>query len=112
MSAAPKAYVVGSLGDDGFHIDRIYLDRDEAQRFIDAHNAVDHSYEIVEFPIVPPVEYDGPRWQAEWHEGWLVTPAAPAGDPYWFEPFWSEDVEKMLHAAINELKRERAAADV
>ena len=83
------AYVVGSLGDDGFHINRIYLDREEAERFIEAHNAVDFDYSIEEWPIgVPAVEYDGPRWEAEWTPRfWLEDRHSPP----LYEPRWIEE---------------------
>lgn len=84
------AYVVGSQGDEGFCIDRIYLDREEAEQFVEAHNAVDYGYKIEEWPIgAPPAEYDGPVWHAEWIDRfWLedkFRPNKPAYEPRWIE---------------------------
>jgi hypothetical protein len=92
------AYQVGSFDcDAGFIVERIYLDRDEAEMFVAAYNEFCYvgEYEIREIEVGrPTVEYDGPVWTIEWIEGTWVTPSVKDG-PYWFTPFWSE--EKLIH---------------
>lgn len=65
-----KAYLVTEGSYSDYSVVRVYLDRDEAQRFVDYYNAndPDHGYdlEIEERNVGCSAEYDGPGWRAWW----------------------------------------------
>lgn len=70
-----KVYVITSGDYSDYRIVRVYLDRDEAERFKAAVNATKPSDEhrLEEYDVgAPQVEYDGPFWTAWWQQ----TPAA------------------------------------
>lgn len=90
MTDSQTAYVVTSGSYSGYTVERVYLDRAEAQRFVDAYNnATRGDCDIEEFPIGQPLEdYDGPCWEAEWIESHYVEPLVPNS----YAPFWTTEV--------------------
>ncbi len=69
-------YVVTAGSGDTYRIERVYLDRDQADRFAQDYNGiapVDPVHVEEWQPGAPPAEYDGPYWRAEW---WARVPAA------------------------------------
>ena len=62
-------YVVTAGSGDTYHIERIYLDGDEAYGFAQAYNGIApvEPVQVEEWETGdPPATYDGPYWRAEW----------------------------------------------
>ena len=62
-------YVVTAGSGDTYHIERIYLDGDEAYGFAQAYNGIApvEPVQVEEWQTGdPPDTYDGPYWRAEW----------------------------------------------
>lgn len=69
MSESPRtAYLVIQPDcDGGYTVERIYLDRAEAQAFIEAKSSAGDFLEIEEMGFgAPDVAYDGPIWSVTW----------------------------------------------
>jgi len=69
-------FVVTAGGGDTYRIERIYLDREEADRFARDYNgtAPVESVQVEEWEAgAPPGAYDGPYWRAQW---WGRVPAS------------------------------------
>ena len=69
-------YVVTAGSGDAYHIERIYLDGDQAYGFAQAYNGVGPTdpVQVEEWQVGDPTaQYDGPYWRAEW---WARVPAA------------------------------------
>jgi hypothetical protein len=67
-------YVVTVGNGDTYHIERIYLDRDQAYQFARDYNGIapNEPVQVEEWqPGAPPGAYDGPYWRAEW---WARVP--------------------------------------
>ena len=63
-------------GRDTYRIERVYLDRDEADRFAQDYNGTGpvEPVQVEEWEAgAPPAAYDGPYWRAEW---WARVPAS------------------------------------
>ena len=68
-------YVVTAGSGDAYHIERIYLDGDQAYGFAQAYNGIApvEPVQVEEWQIgAPRAVYDGPYWRAEW---WAPVPA-------------------------------------
>ena len=62
-------YVVTAGSGDTYHIERIYLDRDQADQFAQDYNGIapNEPVHVEEWESgAPPGAYDGPYWRAEW----------------------------------------------
>jgi len=88
------AFVVTEGSYSDYHIVRVYLDRDEAQAFVDAYNGtlerrwkfVSDEYTLEEWTIgAPRVEMDGPIWEGTWHRQRVEKPGQRS--PGYFEFF-------------------------
>jgi hypothetical protein len=69
-------YVVTAGSGDTYHIERIYLERDQADRFAQDYNgmAPNEPLHVEEWESgAPPAAYDGPYWRAEW---WARVPVS------------------------------------
>jgi hypothetical protein len=88
MSDAQTAYVVTSGHYSDYEVRRVYLDQDEAQRWVDAYNATspDYDCQIEEYPIGKPrADYDGPLWRGYWSCNRVEKPGQRSGG--YFEHF-------------------------
>ena len=81
-----KVYIVTSGSYSDYTIERVYLDLDEAQRFVDAYNGTLErryqftcsDYQIEEFTVgAGPVEMDGPIWEGTWRYSQVEEMFAP-----------------------------------
>ena len=86
-----KVYIVTSGSYSDYTIERVYLDLDEAQRFVDAYNGTLErryqftcsDYQIEEFTVgAGPVEMDGPIWEGTWRYSQVEKPSEPDPDFY------------------------------
>ena len=69
-------YVVTAGSGDSYHIERIYLDGEEAYGFAQAYNGIApvEQVQVEEWQTgSPPAGYDGPYWRAEW---WARVPGS------------------------------------
>jgi hypothetical protein len=69
-------YVLTAGTGDTYRIERIYLDRGEADRFAQDYNGIapNESVHVEEWESgAPPGVYDGPYWRAEW---WARVPVS------------------------------------
>jgi hypothetical protein len=69
-------YVVTAGSGDSYRIERIYLDRDEADRFARDYNGIApvEAVHVEEWGTgAPPGDYDGPYWRAQW---WARVPVS------------------------------------
>jgi hypothetical protein len=69
-------YVVTAGSGDTYHIERVYLDREQADRFAQDYNgmAPNEPVHVEEWESgAPPGAYDGPYWRAEW---WARVPVS------------------------------------
>ena len=69
-------YVVTAGSGDTYHIERIYLDRDQADQFAQDYNGIapNEPVHVEEWESgAPPGAYDGPYWRAEW---WARMPVS------------------------------------
>jgi hypothetical protein len=69
-------YVVTAGSGETYHIERMYLDADEAYGFAQAYNGISpvEPVQVEEWQVgAPPSVYDGPYWRAQW---WARLPAA------------------------------------
>lgn len=69
-------YVVTSGSDENYHIERVYLDSDQAYRFARDYNGIRpvNPVTVEEWQAgASPGAYDGPYWRAEW---WARLPVA------------------------------------
>ena len=69
-------YVVTAGSGDAYHIERIYLDGDEAYGFAQAYNGIApvEPVHVEEWQTgAPRAVYDGPYWRAEW---WARVPVS------------------------------------
>ena len=75
-AAMAMIYVVTAGSGDTYHVERVYLDRDEAYAFADAYNAIVpvEPVQVEEWQTgAPPGAYDGPYWRAQW---WARVPVS------------------------------------
>lgn len=134
MSNQQTAYVVTEGSYSDYHIVRVYLDGDEAQRFVDAYNDTltrrykftCNGYFIEEFTIGGDrAEMDGPIWEGrcectnesvdsfDVHEIWHTGPTPPLAEVTYANGLYAtvrgtskEHVEKSLHDTAARLKAE------
>ena len=69
-------YVVTAGSGDSYHIERVYLDGEEAYGFAQAYNGIApvEQVQVEEWQTGdPPAGYDGAYWRAEW---WARVPAS------------------------------------
>ena len=69
-------YVVTAGSGDTYHIERVYLDGDQAYGFAQDYNGIApvEPVQVEEWQVgAPPSVYDGPYWRAEW---WARVPVA------------------------------------
>lgn len=67
MSDQKTAYLATSGYGDDYSVERIYLDRDDAEAYVAARNAAGGFFEVEEQEIgAPNVAYDGPIWSVTW----------------------------------------------
>jgi len=69
-------YVVTAGSGDTYHIERVYLDRDQADQFAQEYNgmAPNEPVHVEDWESgAPPGAYDGPYWRAEW---WARVPVS------------------------------------
>ena len=69
-------YVVTAGSGASYHIERVYLESDEAYAFAQDYNGIApvEPVQVEEWQIgAPPVVYDGPYWRAQW---WARMPIA------------------------------------
>ena len=69
-------FVVTAGSGESYHIERVYLDADEAYGFAQDYNGIApvEPVQVEEWQVgAPPAAYDGPYWRAEW---WARLPAA------------------------------------
>ena len=69
-------YVVTAGSGDTYRIERVYLDRDEADQFAQDYNGIApvEPVHVEEWePGAPPGAYDGPYWRAQW---WARVPVS------------------------------------
>jgi hypothetical protein len=69
-------YVVTAGSGDTYHIERVYLDREQADRFAREYNgmAPNEPVHVEEWETgAPPGAYDGPYWRPEW---WARVPVS------------------------------------
>ena len=62
-------YVVTAGSGESYHIERVYLDSDQAYRFAQDYNGIApvNPVSVEEWQAgAPPAAYDGPYWRAEW----------------------------------------------
>jgi hypothetical protein len=75
-AAMRAVYLVTTGSGDTYRIERVYLDRDEAERFARDYNgmAPNEPVQVEEWETgAPPGAYDGPYWRAAW---WGHVPAS------------------------------------
>jgi hypothetical protein len=75
-AAMAMVYVVTAGSGDTYHIERVYLDRDQADQFAQEYNgmAPNEPVHVEEWESgAPPGAYDGPYWRAEW---WARLPVS------------------------------------
>ena len=73
-------YVVTAGSGESYHVERVYLDGDQAYRFAQDYNGISpvETVQVEEWPDgAPPAEYDGPYWRAEW---WARMPVSKRRD--------------------------------
>src|SRR5262249_32719558 len=69
-------YVVTAGSGDTYRIERVYLDRGQADRFAQDYNGITpkESVQMEEWETgAPPGAYDGPYWRAQW---WARVPVS------------------------------------
>lgn len=69
-------YVVTAGSGDTYRIERVYVDRDEADRFAQDYNGIApvEPVHVEEWETgAPPGAYDGPYWRAQW---WARVPVS------------------------------------
>jgi hypothetical protein len=69
-------YVVTAGSGDTYHVERVYLDSDQAYGFAQDYNGIGpvEPVQVEEWRIgAPPSAYDGPYWRAEW---WARVPVS------------------------------------
>jgi hypothetical protein len=89
-----EAYIITTGNYSAYKIVRVYLDKDEAERIVDEHNAhclaAWDEWKIETYPIGVPDSFDGLVWEAHWdttrngQEGWYLAGVGWAGDHEWF----------------------------
>ena len=68
-TAMATVYVVTAGSGESYHIERVYLDSDQAYRFAQDYNGIApvKPVSVEEWQAgAPPAAYDGPYWRAEW----------------------------------------------
>jgi hypothetical protein len=69
-------YVVTAGSGDSYHIERVFLESEQAYGFAQHFNGIDpvEPVQVEEWQVGPPrADYDGPYWRAEW---WARMPIA------------------------------------
>jgi len=64
-------YVVTAGSADTYRIERVYLDRDQADRFAQDYHGIApvEPVQVEDWePGAPPGAYDGPYWRAQWRK--------------------------------------------
>jgi hypothetical protein len=75
-AAMTTVYVLTAGSGDSYHIERVYLDGDQAYRFAQDYNGIApvEPVHVEEWQVgAPPADYDGPYWRAEW---WARMPVS------------------------------------
>lgn len=71
------AYVITSGEYSDYRVDRVYLDKGEAQAYVDRRNGDREEYYVEEFQIgAGKAQYDGPGWYGSWSSStWRQEPS-------------------------------------